>query len=309
MFNGLEQNARVIEPDPIFPLNDPDMKLCVNVLSAARPNYLYICLDSIFRNTVFKTARKPDVNIYIDILANGDSYVKPLLQVIKDFPVRSIWINEAHKGISANYWYSFNKAFDSGYDYCVLIEEDWLITTDALQWLYDCPKIAAHYSLYRWDDRLNQEPLEATERNLVHLEEEYTLLKEGAFLSWCLAFSKESFEFIYSIIKSKAYYGLYYKFPTLNQIRRMGYKDMDRLLKVIFQHYKLLCMVPPVSKLAHFGSRASHKGGYGCKGNRHQEMFAGEKEGWLDNVIALFNSTNEEEKALIRFYPLKFQYT
>jgi hypothetical protein len=311
MFDGLEQNDREIQRDPVLPLNDPGMKLCVNVLCAGRPNYLYVSLDSIFRNTAFGNENKPDVYLYVDVLANGDSYAKQMLEVAGCFPLRAVFINESHKGTVANYWYSFQQAFDMGYDYCILVEEDWLITTDAIQWLYDCPKIASLYSFYRWVDRIGTDP-----------RGESTLLKYGEYFGWCVGFSKESFEFIYKIIKVGTL-GLYGDIATgeypqvdvggphplpLSEVQRINYIDWDRTLTVIFRHYKLCALVPPVSLLAHFGCRTSNFMGYGSGVNRHEEMFAGPPEHWLDNVVALFNSVDDDEKTFLHFYPLTFLY-
>lgn len=307
---GLEDDDREIQPDPHMFLNDPAMKLCINVLAAGRPNYLYICLDSIFRNTVFSEDSKnvPDVYIYIDVLSNGDYYGKEILEVVADFPVSGIFINKKHKGTVANYWYSFSQAFEMGYDFCVLIEEDWLITTNALQWLYDVPKIASHFSLYRWTDRMDNEP-EETYNKICQDGDGYTLFKNGVYLSWCVAFPRDAYNFIYSIIKANGTWGLYgNKFVSIAEIQRTSYIDWDRTLIAILKHYGLLSMAPPVSYLAHFGCKTSNFMGYGSGVNRHEQMFAGERKQWLDNVIEVFNTTTDEEKTLLHFYPLTFKY-
>lgn len=303
MYNGLENTNIEMPPDPILPLNDPDMKLCINMLCAGRPNYLYISLDSIFRNTVFQTAKKPDVFVYIDHLSNGTNFIKECMEVIGHFPVRGVYINEKHKGTVANYWYSFSKTFDMGYDYCILLEEDWLITTDALQWFYDVPKLAAHYSLYRWQERIG-----------IDTENEYTISRNGDAFSWCVGFSKDSWNFFYNVIKANGFYEAYRIFQFGDQevpiraIRRINYIDWDSIFIPIMKLYKLTSIVPPISKLAHFGCKTSNFMGYGSGVNRHEQMFAGERECWLDNVIDVFNSTTDEEKTFLHFYPLKFEY-
>lgn len=303
MYKGLENTNIDMPPDPILPINDPNMKLCINVLCAGRPNYLYISLDSIFRSTVFQTDKKPDIFVYIDHLSNGMNFIKDCMEAISNFPVRNVYINEKHKGTVANYWYSFSKAFNDGYDYCILIEEDWLITTDALQWFYDCPKIAAHYSLYRWEDRIG-----------IDTKNEYTILRNGESLSWCVGFSKDSWNFFYNVIKANGYYEPHRVFRYGNQevplpiMRRMNYIDWDSILIPIMQLYKLTSIIPPRSMLAHFGCKTSNFMGYGSGVNRHEQMFGSEKERWLDNVIQVFNETTDEEKTLLHLYPLTFKY-
>ncbi len=309
MFDGMEENTEDTQRDPVLPLNDPGMKLCVNVLAAGRPNYLYVCLDSIFRNTVLAEGSQnvPDVFLYIDRLSNGESYAKEILKAASDFPLRGIYINEKHKGTVANYWHSFSKAFDDGYDFCVLIEEDWLITTKALQWLYEVPKISSHYSLYRWTDRMENED-RATYDKLCLDGDGYALFREGRYLSWCLAFPKDAYEFIYSAIKAGPW-GLYNRHVPIAELRRTSYIDWDRTLISILKHYGLLSMVPSVSHLAHFGCKTSNWMGYGSGVNRHDEMFSGDPAGWLDNVIEIFKTTDDAEKTLLHFYPLTFTYS
>jgi len=290
---GMELAEEKLNPDPEFPLNDPEMKLCVNLLTAARPGYLYICLDALFKNSVFQENRKPDVFLYVDVMPDGKNYIKEIYALTHDLPIENVFVNKKHEGIAPTYWKAFNKAFDMGYDYCLMLEEDWLITSDSLKWLYECPKIASHYSLYRWEDRIGQ-------------SEENTVLYNGENLSWCCAFSKDSFEFIYNIIKAKAYYGLFEKPLTMAQLRRFDYKDWDAILSVIFRHYKLTSLAPPKSLLAHFGSRTSNYCGFGS--DKAINLFEGPKEQWLDNLSKVLETLSDEEKDKHAIRPASFRY-
>lgn len=314
-YHGLEQQEldprKDIQRDPLLPLNNPGMKLCVNVLAAGRPNYLYICLDSIFRNTVFAedSENTPDVHVYVDKLSNGDDYSTQMMRVCSNFPIRTISINASHKGTVANYWHSFGKAFDDGYDFCVLVEEDWLITTQALQWLYDIPKIASHYSLYRWVDRMDKEDRDTYEK-ICQDGDDYTLFRDGAYFSWCMAFAKDAYEFMQTIIKANGSWGLYGRFVPMRELRRTSYIDWDRTIIQIMKKYSLLSMVPlNASYLAHFGCQTSNWCGYGSGVNRHDEMFDGHRTKWLDNVAEVFKTTSDEEKTLLHLYPLTFEYS
>jgi hypothetical protein len=60
--------------------------------------------------------------------------------------------------------------------------------------------------------------------------------------------------------------------------------------------------------LAHFGCKTSNFRGFGSELDRHEEMFAGPKEQWLDNVIQLWSNLTDQEKDDLRFLPVKFQY-
>ncbi len=312
LYRGVEERnldpKTGIEKDPVLPLNNPGMKLCVNVLTAGRPNYLYVCLQSIFRNTVFAEGSDnvPDVYIYVDIMSNGESFADEVLRVASDFPIRGLFINAEHKGTVANYWHSFSEAFSRGYDFCVLIEEDWLITTNALQWLYDVPKVASHYSLYRWTDKMDT--------NAEYYEQycqdgaNYTTFRGGACLSWCAAFSKDVFKFFHNIIKVGTW-GLYNRNIPIDELRRTAYIDWNWTLIEILKHYKLLSMCPPSSYLAHFGCQTGNYFGWGSGENKHEQMFRGDKAQWLDNVVEVFNSTTKEEKGLLHLMPLTFNYS
>jgi len=211
-------------------------------------------------------------------------------------------------------WYSFSQAFAMGYDFCVNIEEDWLITTGALQWLYDVPKIASLYSLYRWTGLMDDGPDHEKDYGKYCSDGDgFTVYTEGKFLSWCAAFSKDGYEFIDGINKAGVF-GIYarpgmHKFPPLVTVERFRYFDWDKTLTGILKQYGLLSMCPSISQLAHFGSQSSNFGGYATQGDRHEEMFSGDKEHWLDNVIEIFNSTTEHEKREITFFPLTFKYS
>jgi len=316
MFNGVENDDRVVQPDPVLPLHKPGMKMCINVLAAGRPNYLYIALDSIFRNTVFnpESENVPDVFLYIDKLSSGESYASEVLKAASDFPLDGIFINKEHKGTVSNYWTSFDRAFADGYDFCILLEEDWLITTNALQWLYDVPKIATNYSVYRWTDRMDHDDLQYYDEFC--LDEEfngvkYTRLKHGMYVAWCLAFEAGGYKFIQDIIKANGHWGIY-KRPVrdvpMPEIRRTSYIDWDRTIINILEFYGLLSIAPPESYLAHFGCKTSNYMGYGSGVNRHEQIFDGPKESWLDNVIQVFRETDHEEKTHLHLYPLRFEY-
>jgi len=308
MFRGLENSVAEQIPDPFISLSDSDMRLCINVLASCRPNYLYITLDGIFRNTVFApdSPHKPDVNVYADIIASGESFADEIMEVASYFPVREVYLAEKHKGIGYRFWESFTRAFDGFYDFCLYMEDDWLITPTALKWLYDVPKIAAHYSVYRWQDRLDSDP---ESEKYCHDGDGYTVFRDGRYLSWSVGFSKDSFDFIHRIVKSHALFGLYDRFISDWEMRRFMYTDWDKVLVPILKHYKLLSMMPPRSLLAHFGSKTTHQMGFAQDDlRRHEQMFAGDKSRWLDNVVELFNTTTAEEKAAISWRPHSFRY-
>jgi hypothetical protein len=307
MFRGLENSVEELQPDPFVSLSRSDMKLCINVLASCRPNYLYICLDGIFRNTVFASdsPHRPVVYVYAGIITSGESFAAEIQEVASYFPVKEVVVDQEHKGIGRSFWDSFTRAFDNDYDFCLYMEDDWLITPTALQWLYDIPKIAAHYSLYRWQDRLDSDPESA---EYCHDGDGYTVFRDGRYLSWSAAFSKDSFNFIHGLIKASALFGLYDRVLSDWEMRRWMYADWDQVIIPILKHYKLLSMMPPRSLLAHFGSKASHLFGFGLNTHRHEQMFAGDKSRWLDNVVELFDTTTVEEKAALSWRPHNFQY-
>jgi len=316
LYRGIEDKPNTLHGDPVLPLHNPGMKMCINMLATARPNYLYVALDSIFRNTVFQEGSEnvPDVFLYVDRLNGGESYAGEMLQVASNFPLDGVFINKEHKGTVANYWASFDRAFADGYDFCVLLEEDWLITTNALQWLYDVPKIGTHYSVYRWTDRIDHDDLEYFDEYC--LDEEfngvkYTRLKHGMYVSWCLAFQAAGYKFLKQVIDANGHWGSYSRKGRnipMPEMQRTSYIDWDRSVKSVLECYRLLSIAPPKSYLAHFGCQTTNYMGYGSGVNRHEEMFNGSPDAWLDNVIEMFRNTSNEEKTELHLYPLTFEY-
>lgn len=310
MFRGLENSIIEQGPDPIIPLEHRDMKLCINVLASCRPNYLYICLDGIFRNSVFSgdNLNVPDVYIYSSLITSGESFTDEILRVASYFPVRGIFVDSDHRGISECFFDSFASAYELGYDFCLYMEDDWLITTNALQWLYDVPKIASHFSLYRWDDLIETESKDVYDQYCID-GNGYTIFKDAKYLSWGAGFPKEAYNFIENIIKGYAHYGLYEPLLPENVTRRALYSEWDRVLVAIIKHYRLLCMMPPRSLLLHYGSRTSHPGGFGNQdANRHEQIFDGDRTCWLDNLVELNNSITPDEKDKLAFRPRNFKY-
>lgn len=270
------------------------MRLFANVFTANRPNYLYVCLDAIFRNTMV-----PNVCVYIDKLANGDNFNKELFEVISNFDVRAVFVNKSNNNIGRQFWYSFENGFSLGADFCVTIEDDWLVTTDAFQWLYECPKIAPIYSLYRWQSKIGIDP-----------NNENTVLRHGEHLSWCVGFPKESFEFINNIRRAKAHYGIH-DFPLTDVLRnRYDDYDWDVTTIAIARHYKLTQLVPPRSLLAHFGNKTSIENwGYGSNATqRDAEMFAGDRSQWVANIAKMFETLTEQEINDLCWAPVDFRY-
>lgn len=281
------------------------MNLCVNVITTKRPNYLYVCLDSIFKNTIV-----PDVYVYMDKLEDGSHTHKENFETISDFDVRGVFVNKEHNGVGNQFWSSFEKAFDMGYDYVMYIEDDWLITTDAIQWLYECPKIASYYSVHRWSNKFLGIDEEGNEIILGNeLNGNYTILKNGECLSWCLAFHKDGFEFINDKKKARAYLG---DLPILSEfsIERMEQFDWDQVIMSIASKYNLIGLIPPRSLLAHFGNRTCMlEGGYGGSGDNIQDvMFCGDKTTWLNNISEIFKVFTKEQLGNVNFAPDDFVY-
>lgn len=279
---------------PLTYSNPSKINMCVNVLCANRPEYLYITLDAIYRNTFI-----PDVNVYIDKLPDGMNYNKELLDVISDFNVQQIIINKQNNNIGRQFWYALDNSFNIGYNFCVNIEDDWLVTTDALRWLYEVPKTTFAYSLYRWTRYLGIDP-----------DGSNTVLRNGEYLSWCVAFPKDAFYFAYNIVKSGAWFGLFDKSLSKEVLDKIERIDWDILLMAIFRQYSLTQLVPPTSLLAHFGGKTSlfYKGGYEYPIDVHSCIVEGHKSQWIANVNELFVTWTDDQKMTANLMPVDFRY-
>ena len=273
------------------------MNLVVNVIACLRPNYLYVCLDSIYRNTII-----PEVYVYIDKPENKPDCNKELLSVISEFPINGIFLNKEHKGVGPQFWYSFQQSFRLGYDHALYLEDDWLITSDAISWLYECPKICSLYSLYRWVDRIGT-------------SDNATILYNGENLSWCVMMPEGVFNFIYNIYVNNLYTGLlhinnYAHQEKLYALNRCNTNDWDKILIGIADQYKLTQLVPSESLLAHFGNQTCIEFGYGGGSTENIEntMFNGNKEQWLSNIANIFTTYNKEQLENVSFRPYGFLY-
>ena len=260
------------------------MNFCANVSACSRPNYLYVALDSIFRNTIV-----PDVYVYIDIMDNGSNCIEENSKVVSNFPVKDIIISDKHEDTANQLWKSFNKSFELGYDYAIYLEEDWLLTTNAFEWFIKCPKENNLYSLYRWSDRIG-------------FSDSDTVLNNGEFISWCIATDKINFDLVYSFRQSDKLDSYLAQWPEFNK-ERLLYHDWDRVFIMASQEYGFTQRVPSKSLLAHFGNISSIDFGYGAGIDMPDIMFSGDKETWLGNIVNIFNTSSKEQLDSYRLAP------
>jgi len=102
--------------------------LCVAVLAFDRPEFLYVTLDSIFRN---KRVDEVDVNVYID---GGSTKLQEVRETISEFNVNKV---TSRIGNIKNFWstvLALRDSFNMGYQKCFFIEDDHIIRTDTIDW-------------------------------------------------------------------------------------------------------------------------------------------------------------------------------
>jgi len=104
-------------------------KFCVVVIAYNRPNYLYVTLDSLFRN---KSIDKVDVGVYID---GGSDNIADVLNVVNSFGVNHIHTNSNNLMVLHSLMSALGDSFyNRGYDKVLYIEDDHILRTDTIQY-------------------------------------------------------------------------------------------------------------------------------------------------------------------------------
>jgi hypothetical protein len=101
---------------------------CVAVLAYNRPEFLYVTLDSIFRN---KCIEEVDVNVYID---GGSDKLPEMQEVISNFHVNQTVIDDVNRKVLWAHVTGLEHVFNSGYNRCIYIEDDHILRSDTIEY-------------------------------------------------------------------------------------------------------------------------------------------------------------------------------
>lgn len=279
-------------------------KLGIAILAWKRPDYLYITLDGLFRA---RGIEKCLVNVYFEGTAYGELDV-PLLrerqaEVTGQFPVDKVVYNREQKGILSQFLTCLQDCFDDGCDHVLLMWEDVLIRTDAIEYLFKAQtdwKGACFYSLQRVCLARKGVPLEPAGYSY-------------GYDSIGIMIGADTFKLVSDWINAKAYLGLIY--PSLDkriyECDWLQFRGHDTIVASLALEHKLVRLVPEMSYCAHFGLCACRED----LNSLHPEiaqvekiMLAGSRETWVDNVATLFRERPYSVVVDERLYPEGFEY-
>ena len=105
--------------------------VCLAVLAYNRPEFLYVTLDSVFRN---KRVDEVDVRVYID---GGSDKLPDMKEVISDFNVEKTIIDIVNRKVLWAHVTALENVFSDGYNKCIYIEDDHIMRSDTIGYCLD----------------------------------------------------------------------------------------------------------------------------------------------------------------------------
>lgn len=260
--------------------------LGICVVAKERPDYLYVTLDSIFR---MHGIEKCHVAVYLDGVLSPELRRKHTLTV-SEFPVKKVvFQTDRPLLVFYSHMFAFRDMFSDGYDEVLLLEEDIIVRTDVLQYLESMPRDAFSYDLYRANVRAQGE-----------------CLTSRSFRSFAVMLPKVNFEYMARWFDALLHRGQLWlgaqKDVRIYEIGMLEHICVDGLWCVFAREHNTVERMPPsFSYVYHFGVRR-----YTIKPSPEvleleQQMFAGEKSSWLDNVLRLVPpyQTNDPVEAVL----------
>lgn len=246
--------------------------LGICVMAKERPNYLYVALDSIFR---MRGIENYHVVVYFDGILSAELRRKNTL-VVAEFPVKKIMFQTDRALLMFHsHMFPFEDMFHNGYDEVLLIAEDVIIRADALEYLESMPRDAFSYDLYRSNGRRDGE-----------------CFSSQSFRSFATMLTKTSFEYMSQWFGAMLHRGQFWsggqRDKRLYEIGTLEHICADGLWGIFAREHNTVERMPPhFSYVYHFGARR-----FGTKLDDavvelEQQMFAGERDSWLDNVLKL----------------------
>lgn len=267
--------------------------LGICVMAKNRPNYLYVTLDSIFR---MQGIEKYHVAVYFDGILSPEVR-RENTRVVAEFPVKKVVFQTDRELLMFySHMLPFEDMFSDGYDEVLLIAEDVIVRTDALLYLEGLARDAFSYDLYRANSRGSEE-----------------MLSYCSFRSFATMLSKASFEYMSRWFEAKLHRGHFWFGEQSNvRICEMGALEeicADGLWVVFAREHKTVERIPPkVSYVYHFGVRRCNIAPSEEVLELEQKMFAGERSGWLNNVLQLVPPYQEQDPGESLLIPSGFAY-
>jgi len=262
--------------------------MIISVLACNRPKHLYVTLDSIFK---MRNIKKYPVSIMV--VYNGMDNLEQQLYYISLFPITEIKILYEEPNCHYNHLTQFIHLNSLNYDWYFLIEDDIILRPDSLEYLERIEKYAFVNCLYSND--------EYSEENISI----YRPLTGNVFAN---LYDKHSIRMYTQWLCSNMAMG--FNVPKLNY---PFYTDPNYIhfandcrLTIFGEFFKIIESVPAKTKCLHFGLNTSIE--KDIRNELESQMFAGEKNQWLENVLGVLDRNRENPEITKILRPWRFKY-
>jgi hypothetical protein len=230
-------------------------KFGVVVLAYNRPNYLYVTLDSLFRN---KSIDKVDVGVYID---GGSDNIHDVLNVVNGFGVNHIHVNDTNLMVLNSLMSALGDLFyNRKYDKVLYIEDDHILRTDTIEYCLST--------------------------NI----EEFVLCLSGNggkardYRPKGNVITKDNFDILNDWIGKRMYVGTA-RPNHPDQILAEDTKIHDAVFYSFIVQHQLLSQFAPEFYVATFGVRGVHSRKVNIVDHIIERFFSGDRDTWVDNVV------------------------
>lgn len=294
------------------------MKKAVLILAWRRPECLYVCLDSLFRNDLSGW----DVWIYVDAEGGEES---DIVDMASSFDTEPVQIRSIRLRNLLHTTFSIKDLVDKGYDRIFYLENDILLRTDTFDYLkrakYDCFFLNM---MQKWKDRDAKRRnmfdsginLSRRNRQIIKAYREGKpkdkVLHQFGGSDICNRYTPlgnvvdaSDFNKLFDFIIS----GRYIKQYTGNGIiDTLFIKGHDNMYNLFLQNRGFCTRHSDRNYTLHFGIKSEQEGHSvsDSAGKLYNKMFSGAKEGWIDNVIRIAHENRYPE--VRKLTPKGFRY-
>jgi hypothetical protein len=241
--------------------------LGIAILGYNRPEYLYICLDSVIK------AGGTNIHLYLDGPINKE-VMNRTIDTISCFPIKSVYVSGNHMGQMESHLFTFRETFNFGYERVLFLEEDLVISNDAIQWIKEQIDIRGFWL------------------SLSHHDMHPSIYDTGVNIHG-LVMTKKCFDILENNIRGNTFWGLkILDNPPLCEWydTTIGY---DGVWFALSHKNNWIMQRSPISRVAHFGFRGCSTYEYAdnVKGEidkAEQILFTGSRDQWLPNLLEMF---------------------
>jgi len=244
-------------------------KLNVVVTAYNRPKYLYITLDSIFRN---KRIDEVDISVYID---GGGDRQEEVIRETSNFNISKLYINYKNIGILNSVMNSIRDSFYCGdYDEVFFLEDDHIIRKDTIDKILNTDFDGFFLSMSSCNGGKN-----------VDYRPKGNVIK------------RSNFDILDEWIVGKKYTGL--QRPNTDQALTEHPYNYDGVFYAFIKYNGFLSEFIDDYYVATFGIKGINSQNITEEEKViHERFFYGDKSRWLDNVVSVLSEQPDEHNGV-----------